>query len=301
MKRALKWILPILLVVLLLAYGGVSYLMASGVTSADRKQLEDHPSNYGLTYESVEFQSRRGDVALKGWYIQAEEPKYTIVFVHGIGGMRTADNATQLASAFAEDGFNSLLFDLRGHGESGGEQVSGGYFERYDVLGAYDFLRDRNVPADEIGFIGFSMGAATALLAAAEEPGVQALAVDSPYANVSELIARETARKTPFPEWMTPAFMPGTKLAAKVVYGIDVGELVPEKAIVGMGYPILVVHGEADDRIPCEHGSRLHEAAHPDSQLWLVPGVDHVDAYIDLPDEYIEKVTSYFESRIRSN
>ena len=287
MKRALKWILPILLAVLLLAYGGVSYLMASGVTSAERKELEDHPSNYGLIYESVEFQSRRGDITLEGWYIQAEEPKYTIIFVHGIGGMRTADNATQLASAFAEAGFNSLLFDLRGHGESGGEQISGGYFERYDVLGAYDFLRARKVPADEIGFIGFSMGAATALLAAAEEPGVQALAVDSPYANVSELIARETARKTPFPEWMTPAFMPGTKLAAKVIYGIDVGELVPEKAVASLGYPILVIHGDADDRIPCEHGIRIHRAAHPDSQLWLVPGVDHVDTYIDHPDEYV--------------
>ena len=65
MKRALKWILPILLAVLLLAYGGVSYLMASGVTSAERKELEDHPSNYGLIYESVEFQSRRGDITLE--------------------------------------------------------------------------------------------------------------------------------------------------------------------------------------------------------------------------------------------
>ena len=49
-----------------------------------------------------------------------------------------------------ERGFSTLLFDLRGHGEPGGTQVSGGYFERPDVLGAFHFLRDSGLPQTEL-------------------------------------------------------------------------------------------------------------------------------------------------------
>jgi hypothetical protein len=48
------------------------------------------------------------------------------------------------------------------------------------------------------------MGAGNSILAAAEEPGIRALVADSSYANASDLIIREVARKTVFPEWSVP-------------------------------------------------------------------------------------------------
>ena len=47
-------------VLLIVAYAGVSYFIASGVTGAEREELEDHPKDYGLEYEDVEFLSRKG-------------------------------------------------------------------------------------------------------------------------------------------------------------------------------------------------------------------------------------------------
>ena len=49
-----------------------------------------------------------------------------LIFVHGIGSVRTGDNAMELAARLIYLGYNALLFDLRAHGTSGGDKVSGG-------------------------------------------------------------------------------------------------------------------------------------------------------------------------------
>jgi fermentation-respiration switch protein FrsA (DUF1100 family) len=144
------------------------------------------------------------------------------------------------------------------------------------------------------------MGAATALLSVVQEPEIQALVADSPYADVSDLIAQETVRKTPFPGWLVPAFIPTAKLMADKLYGIDVSTLVPEQTVTEISYPILVIHGTEDTRIPFDHGVRVHEASNPESKIWLVPEVGHVDAFLTHPDEYVERVDDYFKARLQT-
>ena len=297
--RRFKLGLLVVWVLALVVYVLISFLIAQGVTKADRNPQEDHPSNYNLEFEDVEFPSRRGDVALSGWYLPGRSSSPNLIFVHGNGSVRSGDNAVELAARMVELGYNVLMFDLRGHGSSGGDKVSGGYFERWDVLGAFDYLVERGIDTSRTGLMGFSMGAATSILAAAEEPRITALVADSPFANASDLIAREAARTTPIPGWLTPIFMPVAKLMARGIYGIDIGALVPEKAVADLGYPILVIHGIADERIPWKQGQRVASAAETGSAIWLVPGVDHVDAFLTHPDEYVKQVSEYFDSRFK--
>jgi len=298
MKRNARWAIPIILVLVVVAYGLVSYLIATGLTKAERKEQEDHPTSYGLSFKEVEFVSRKGDVNLKGWYLPGARGKPTLIFVHGIGSIRTGDNAMGLADRLVSHGFNVLLFDLRAHGSSGGDKISGGVYEQQDVLGAFDFLVGQGIPGESIGVLGFSMGAATALLAVSQEPAIHAVVADSTYSNASELIAQETARKTIFPRWLVPVFMPAAKLMADKLYGIDVATLVPEEAVNGLPYPILVIHGKGDTRIPFEHGVKVYKAAHPGSSIWLVPEVEHVDAFLTYPEEYVERVIAYYDARL---
>jgi len=60
-----------------------------------------------------------------------------------------------------------------------------------------------------------------------------------------------------------------------------------------------VIHGIADERIPWQQGQRVAAAAKEGSAIWLVPGVDHVDAFLTHPDEYVDRVSGYFDSRLR--
>ena len=55
----------------------------------------------------------------------------------------------------------------------------------------------------------------------------------------------------------------------------------------------------ADERIPWRQGQRVASAAETGSSIWLVPGVDHVDAFLTHPDEYVKRVSEYFDSRFK--
>ena len=218
MAFALRLGLPVIVLVLIVLYGLISFLIAAGVTKADRKAQEAHLSDYGLNYQEVDFLSRRVDVRLSGWFLPGEPDRPSLIFVHGIGSVRSGDKAVELAAHLVGRGFSVLLFDLRGHGSSEGDKVSGGYFEQWDVLGAFDFLVERgNAAAPDRACLAFQWGAATAVLAAAHEPAIVALVADSPYARASELIALEAARKTVFPRWITPVFVPASKPHFKMV------------------------------------------------------------------------------------
>ena len=298
----LRWLVPILAVLLVVMYGTVSWYLAYQVTVAERKELEAAPEDFGLDYELVEFQSRLDDVTLTGWYMPVSNPRATIIISHGINGNRadTGIGLLEIARDMGERGFNTLLFDLRGHGESGGTQVSGGYFERYDVLGAFDFLLDRGVPPDKIGLQGYSMGGGIVLLAAGVEPRIRAVVADSPFSDVADLLVEEVKRRTDAPGWAVPLLVPGITLAADLFYGIDLGVLTPINVVEGLDYPVLLIHGTADDRIPAYHSQRMVEASgHPGTELWLLEGVEHVKSYRAVPEEYIDRVAAYFEERFQ--
>ena len=298
MTRALRWGVPALAALLVVIYFGVSCVIASQVATSEHHEQVGFPEEYGLRYEEVEFTSRTDDLTLRGWYIESEHRGPTLVFVHGIDGVRSGNNAVQLASMMMDRGFDVLMFDLRGHGSSDGDRVSGGDHERQDVLAAFDFLEERGVPLSDVGVLGFSMGAGTAALALAEAPSVDALVLDSPYANVSDLISQEIENRSVLPGWSAPLFVPGAKLAARLVFDIDIDALAPESIVANFDYPVLIIHGVADTRVPVEHGIRVHMASHADSELWLLEGIDHVDAFQTYPEEYTERVASYFQERL---
>lgn len=66
-----------------------------------------------------------------------------------------------------------------------------------------------------------------------------------------------------------------------------------------LGYPVLVVHGGADTRIPVSHDGRVAEAGLVGTQLWRVPGAEQVEAFEESPDEYVERVVGYLDARLR--
>lgn len=300
MLRLLRAVPGLVLLTLLVAYLGVSLLMAQGASRAERRPQVAHPADLGLAYQDVSFLSRRGDVVLEGWYLPGAEPAgASVIFVHGLGSTRSGEDALDLAAALVARSFNVLLFDLRAHGSSGGNRVAAGSKERSDVQGAVDFLLAHGATFGRVGLVGFSFGAGTALLAAAGEPAIGAVVADSPFARASDLIEQETARKTPFPRWLVPFFVPAADLLARLAYGIDLREAVPEAAAAQLTYPLLIIHGEADQRIPVSHALRVHAASPPGSQLWTLPGVGHVGAYEADRSEYERRVIAYLEDRLR--
>jgi len=285
-----------LLVGLVGLYVWVSYRMAADLTMAERTELEGTPADFDHVYESVRFMSRRGDVMLDGWFMPGLGGMPVVILVHGIGSNRTGGDMIDLACTLNERGYGVLMFDLRGHGESGEGLMSGGWHERMDVLGAVDYLLGRGIPAGRIGLLGFSLGAAACALAAAEEPRISAMVLDCPFARATELIQSEAELRTPLPSWVALLFKPLALLLAGRLYDIDVRAVAPEDAVAKLDYPVLVIVTPDDDRVPPGHGVRVYEAARKGSELWLVEDVEHCAAFTEHRDEYLDRVCTYFES-----
>ncbi len=283
----------------LAVYLGIAYRIASGVTVSERVDLDGTPADFGSWFEEVRFMSRRGDAMLDGWFLPGRADMPVIVFVHGISSTRTGAGMTELASMLGSRGFGALLFDLRGHGRSGGSRMSGGWHERMDVLGACDYLLARGIPPGDIAIHGLSMGAASAALAAAEQPQVAALVLDSPFARASELVNRETALILRLPEWFVAVFKPVGVMLAKLLYQIDVNSISPEAAMTRLEYPVLVICGVEDERIPPEQSRRVYDAAPEGSMIWTIDGIAHAAAFSDNKLEYADRVETYLLARLR--
>ena len=133
--------------------------------------------------EEITFSSSDDAVSLSGWFfpVRGTTPAPAIVLCHGIWTGRR--ECLPLALKFHEAGYNVLCFDFRAHGLSGGRYTTVGHNETNDVLGAVDFLMQRpEVDHERIGVIGFSMGGAATIQAAARCPNIAAVVADSSYA-----------------------------------------------------------------------------------------------------------------------
>ena len=83
-------------------------------------------------------------------------------------------------------GITVCCFDFAGCGNSDGEYISLGWHERDDIGMIVSYLRkERNVSS--LGLWGRSMGAATAILHSDRDASIEAIVLDSPFADLPRL------------------------------------------------------------------------------------------------------------------
>jgi pimeloyl-ACP methyl ester carboxylesterase len=123
----------------------------------------------------------------------------------------------EIAADLVRDGHPVLLFDLRGSGRSGGDHYTLGAKEVWDLGGAIDYLESSGRAQNGVDLLGYSMGGATVLLDASNESLVRAVAEDSAYADLGDLVDEQLPRASHLPGWFTP----GTVLMARPL--IEIG------------------------------------------------------------------------------
>lgn len=115
-------------------------------------------------------------------------PHPVVVFAHGWGSGKDSPRNGAAAEALRALGFAAFLFDFTGHGESdGGLDDSTPEQQVGDLGAALDALEGaEEVDRRRIGVVGASSGAAVALLRAAEDGRIRALALRSPNVSGAE-------------------------------------------------------------------------------------------------------------------
>lgn len=276
------------LLLFLIFPGTVAWLMTRGGTRPMDRRLTDTPATYGAPYEEVTFQSTDG-TPLSGWYLPGSRG-VGVVLCHG--RFRSRREVLRQAVALWRHGYSALLFDFRHHGESGGRISTFGYDERKDVIGAVRYLRERRGPSQRIAALGVSMGAAAVLLAAAEEPAIEAVITDSVFRSFRDTVSHHIRMFLHLPAF---PFTDEILLFMRGLAGIDSRAFDMEAAVKKIDRrPILLIVGAADRRMPPAISQDLYALSHsPSKALWIVPNATHGHAYLTDPRRY-ETVTVDF-------
>jgi fermentation-respiration switch protein FrsA (DUF1100 family) len=294
-------LIALLTTLALVAYLAIGAVVAGALTVPRRVPLTGDPTvALGLPFEEARFSARGEAVELTGWFIPAPPgaaPPRAVILVHGKDGCRTCGfdgTMLQLAGDLQRSGLSILLIDLRGHGGSGEGRFTFGLRERHDIQGAVDWLLARGFAPGRIGLLGESMGAASAIGAAADEPAIGALVADSSYAELLPVLQQEFPKASGLPA----ALLPGAVLMGRLFVGEDIGASRPVDEIGRIApRPVLIIHAAGDDVIGVDHAARLGVAA--GVTPWVIDGDSHTDTYTALPDAYAERAARFFAEALR--
>ncbi|HEX2009858.1 MAG TPA: alpha/beta fold hydrolase [Roseateles sp.] len=247
----------------------------------------------------VQFAARDGQARIAAWYLPATGVASTrgaVILVHGKDGCRgdvLKVHAGALVQGLTDSGLAVLMIDLRGHGQSSAARLTYGQHERFDVLGAVDWLQRQG--HGPIGVLGASMGAASSLLAAADEPAIRALVADSAFADFGQMIQRQYRKLSHLPGFV----LPGALAIGRLLTGVALQRVRPLDAAARMaGRPCLLIHSEGDRFIPAVDAQRLAAAAGGD--LWITPTQGHIGSYRAEPAAYTERVLGFFAQHLRA-
>ena len=290
---------------LILTLTAATYLAVSGylaltLSSSERRPLTVSPAQLGLIYEPVSFPSRIDELPLDGWLLtptSGAPARRPVVMVHDRGTDRQRGvfgHILEIASYLVQQDRPVLLFDLRGSGRSAGDRFTLGLTEVRDVGGAIDFLQRRGLADDGVDLLGYSMGAATSLLLAPQEPLVRAVAEDSGYGDLGAVVDDLAPKVDGFHRF----FAPGMLLMARLLLGVDMYAIRPIDGLnqlADRGIPLLVIHGGADSVVPVSQGRSLAAAYGPRAETLFVPRADHLRNYERNPAAYVRRVAAFFD------
>jgi pimeloyl-ACP methyl ester carboxylesterase len=216
-------------------------------------------------------------VRLAGIWHEAEDHSKggrgrTVLVLHGF-----AEDPSTLRGrmeALGRHGWNVAALDTRAHGRSGGDRITFGGREADDVrswvsaLGRMGRLRlDHSVAV-----WGRSMGATVALLAAASDPRVVAVVLESPYADLEETLVSILIRKRiPFARLVMRLIMTRAERLAGLPPHLPRPIDVARKVHV----PVLVLHGSEDRLTPRSVAEQLASAFPQRARMIEVPGSGH--------------------------
>jgi pimeloyl-ACP methyl ester carboxylesterase len=226
---------------------------------------------------------------LSGWVAEGAGSCAAVVLLHGRGASK-ADMVARARLIFAS-GYSVALFDLPGHGESGGDVRGFGYAEAEDVRRILAYARAR-FDGQKIGALGSSLGAA-AFVFAAETNVADVYVLEQLYSTLLETIAL----RSPIP-------IAGKAQALLLLWqmplrlGYSAAEVRPVDRMGGINRPILLLAGASDPFINTGQTLALKDVSAARAELVWFEGAGHVDLHRYDSDKYRNVVASFLQKNL---
>ena len=242
----------------------------------------------------VSFRSATG-ITIVGRFFPGRT-RATIIISHGFGAQQ--EQMLPWVSFLHRAGFSAFTYDMRGRGGSGGSGTFGA-LEQRDLISAVDYLASRPaVDRGKIGALGFSLGGATTIMAAAQDARIRAVVDDSGYADIRHWFNSSIVEALRHPT------DPYSALSLQMVAwrtGIDADALRPAARIARISpRPVLIVQGTADHDLSPGNSIENYAAARQPKSLWLVPGAGHGQTLQRAGNAYVRRVVTFFRRALHT-
>jgi len=192
-----------------------------------------------------------------------------VIYLHGNSSSRI--EGLKNAPELLKKGINVCMFDFSGCGQSEGDYISLGWFERDDVKIVVDFLE--KIPGvGNIGLWGRSMGAATTMLYAYSDKRIKAICMDSPFGDFKLLAKELCLRHVTLPDIVINTVMNIVKKTVKDKNGLEIDKLQPHLYASKTKTPAFFVHAVNDELINLEQTIKLYENYGGEKSLNVVEG-----------------------------
>jgi len=222
------------------------------------------PEQLNLKFENCNI-TVEDTIKLKGWFIfcDGSNPKGTIFLLHGIASCKSTMLTT--AQLLAKAGFNSVIYDSRANGESGGINCTFGYYEKNDLSFYIDSVQNRYPDSAPYGALGNSLGAAVVIQSMAKDKRIICGVAESSFANLRDIIRDYFSKMYYFRiNWI-----PDKALAySEKIANFKADSVSPMLSAKNITQPVMIVHGLKDEHISYKYGEEIFNNINSVKKKW---------------------------------
>jgi alpha-beta hydrolase superfamily lysophospholipase len=282
--------------------------------------------DFGASFSDVSFTSSDEEhFTLRGWYVpgtsHSTRNKTTIVLCHGAFTDRR--EMLRHCQYLYNAGYNCMLFDFRDHGISDNSEHRGtslGIREHRDIIDAVAFVKNKQAQnAEKVVVMGSSTGAVSALMAAVEDPKIDAVIAENPFSHRRKQVREALMTAFNQGRWGGESVKGNTSGLTAIFTKIKVPDwyislaawVLDYKAVMSAGFtrtnmynvidrvdaisprPLFLLHGTHDTMVTISHSEQLFEHAKEPKQFWSVDKGRHSMLYQVDPASYQSRILDF--------
>lgn len=236
------------------------------------------------------IESKNG-YSLKAIFVEPLATNNYVVICHGVTENKI--NSLRFVRMFERLGFNSVVYDHRRHGDSGGKTTSFGFYEKIDLQSVVEAVRERAGNDAVLGIHGESMGAATTLLYAGSIiDDANFYISDCAFSDFEQQVYHIMTQTTPLRSSLAIRF---ANLFLKLRDGYTLNLVSPIDVIDKIEKPVLFIHSLQDDFILPKMTEDLYEKKLGPKTLKLFEIGEHAKSFNENSLEYEQVVADFLQ------
>ncbi len=274
---------------------GVNNIAPYAITQPPKINGSLTPKKLGLKSEALELRTK-DNVELSGYWIKSEleVAKGVIILLHGIGGCK--EHFLGLSNELSKKGIETIIFDGRAHGKSGGAFCTYGFKEKKDIAQIVDKIRKQK-PNLPIGIWGNSLGGAIAIQALEFDERIKFGIIESTFTDLHQIVFDYKKR-----------ILKGIGIRRLSDFALErAGEIAdfepqkikPIESVKNIEQSIFIAHGDSDKNISFTYGQQLFDNLKTrDKQFVLIEGGGHFDLFKKGGIEYKNKMMDFIQRNL---